>query len=139
MKNIVDDLDWEILKVLRSDSRISNVAIAGKLQISEGAVRQRISKLKKAGTITRFTIETSSRGLKALLEINIEVNVHTTKIAERIKGLDGVEKVYEISGDSDIMAVIDVSNTIELNDTIEKVRAMGHITNTRTKLILGEL
>ena len=139
MNQTVDDLDWEILKILKGDSRISNVSIAGKLKISEGSVRQRISKLKKSGVITKFTIETSSRGLKALLGINIEVNVHTTEIAKKIRSLDGVERVYEVSGDSDIVAVIDVSNTIELNDTIEAVRGMGHITNTRTKLVLGEI
>ncbi|MFO8052287.1 MAG: Lrp/AsnC family transcriptional regulator [Thermoplasmatota archaeon] len=139
MNRNIDDLDWEILKLLKTDSRRSNVSIASELGISEGSVRQRISKLKKKGTITRFTIDTSSRGLKALLEINIEINVHTSEIAERIKTLEGVEKVYEISGASDIVAIIDVSNTNELNDTIEAVRGMGHIMNTRTKLVLSEI
>jgi DNA-binding Lrp family transcriptional regulator len=139
MKENMDNLDWEILKVLKKDSRTSNVAIARELEVSEGMIRQRIGRMKRNGTITRFTVETSSRGLKAIIEINIAVNVHTTDIATAIRKLPGVEKVYEISGVSDIIALIDVSDTTMLNGTIEAIRAMGHITDTRTKLILGEL
>jgi DNA-binding Lrp family transcriptional regulator len=139
MKEIMDDLDWEILRILKKDSRTSNVAIARELEVSEGMIRQRIGRMRSSGAITRFTIETSSRGLKALIEVNIEVNVHTTDIAMKIKELPGVEKVFEISGVSDIVALIDVSDTAMLNETIESIRGMGHITNTRTKLVLGEI
>ncbi|MGA1794024.1 MAG: Lrp/AsnC family transcriptional regulator [Thermoplasmatota archaeon] len=133
------DLDREILKLLKEDSRRSNVSIAGELGISEGLVRQRIGRMREDGTIRKFSIETSSRGLKAIMEMNIEVNVHTTQIAEKIRALPGVEKVYETSGVTDIIAFLDVDDTAMLNDTIEAIRALGPITNTRTKLVLGEL
>jgi len=139
MKDIMGDLDWEILKILKRDSRTPNVAIARELEVSEGMIRQRIGRMKTSGIIRKFTVETSSRGLKALIEINIAVNVHTTDMAMRIRQLPGVEKVFEISGVSDIVALIDVSDTNMLNETIEAIRAIGHITNTRTKLVLGEL
>ncbi len=139
MRTPMDHLDWKIIKILRKDSRTSNVAIARELGVSEGMIRQRISRLRNEGIITSFTITTSSRGLKALIEINIEVNVHTTKIAKRILALDGVEKVYESSGDTDIIAFVDVTNTIELNEAIEGIRAIDMVTSTRTKMVLGEL
>jgi len=66
------------------------------------------------------------------------VNVLTGKIAKRIKALKGVERVYEISGDTDIMVIVDVANTIELNSTIEAIRALGNVRSTKTRLILGE-
>lgn len=135
----MDHLDWEIIKILRKDSRTSNVAIAREMGASEGMIRQRISRLRSEGIIQGFTITTSSRGLKALIEVNIEVNVHTTEIAKRILALQGVEKVYEISGDTDIIALVDVTNTIELNEAIEGIRAIDNVTSTRTKMVLGEL
>jgi Lrp/AsnC family transcriptional regulator for asnA, asnC and gidA len=139
MRKAMDHLDWEIIKTLRKDSRTSNVAIARELGVSEGMVRQRIFKLRSEGIIQSFTITTSSRGLKALIEINIEVNVHTTEIARRILALQGIEKVYEISGDTDIIALVDVTNTKELNEAIEGIRAIDDVTSTRTKMVLGEL
>ncbi len=138
MAEELDDLDWTILKMLKEDSRRTNVAIAGELKVSEGMVRQRIARLRSDGMVKRFTIETASRGLKAIVEVNIDVNVLTGKIAKRIKALKGVERVYEISGDTDIMVIVDVANTIELNTTIEAIRALGNVRSTKTRLILGE-
>lgn len=139
MSRKVDEIDLEIMGILKENSRASNVAIARKLGISEGSVRQRIGKLKRNGTIKRFTLVTSSKGLQAIIEINIEVNVHTTEIANMISSLDGVETVYEVSGDSDIVVLVDVTGTSELNETIEAIRAMDNVISTRTKLILGEI
>jgi DNA-binding Lrp family transcriptional regulator len=134
-----DELDMKIIDALRSNSRISNVAIAGRLKVSEGMVRQRISRMKREGLITGFTITTSSRGLKSMIDINTNINVHSTKIAGKISSISGVQSVFEVSGDTDIVAIIDVSNTIELNRAIEEIRAMENVVSTTTRLILGEL
>lgn len=139
MAGEIDELDWTIIRMLKEDSRRTNVAIAADLKVSEGMVRQRIARLRSEGIVKRFTIETASRGLKAIVEVNIDVNVLTGKIAKRIKNLNGVERVYEISGETDIMVIVDVSNTVELNTTIEAIRALGNVRSTKTRLILGEL
>jgi DNA-binding Lrp family transcriptional regulator len=138
MKAEIDDMDWRIIKILKQDSRKTNVAIANDLRASEGTVRQRIARLRHDGVITRFTIDIASKGLKAIIEVNIEVNVHATRIAKKIGSLAGVEKVFEISGESDILAIVDVSNTTDLNETIEAIRAMPDVKSTKTRLILGE-
>jgi Lrp/AsnC family transcriptional regulator of lysine biosynthesis len=134
----IDELDWTLIRMLKEDSRRTNVAIAAELKVSEGMVRQRIARLRNEGMVKKFTIETASRGLKAIVEVNIDVNVLTGKIAKRIKNLSGVERVYEISGETDIMVIVDVSNTVELNTTIESIRALGNVRSTKTRLILGE-
>lgn len=134
-----DKLDMDILEELKQNSRISNVAIAGKLKVSEGMVRQRITRMKRDGIITGFTIITSSKGLRSMIDINTDINVHSTKIAKAIRNIPGVETVFEVSGDSDIVAIIDVMNTPELNRAIEEIRAMENVVSTTTRLILGEL
>ena len=134
-----DDLDLKILGILKEDSRMTHVAIADRLDVSEGAVRQRIRKMVDGGLIRRFTVATSSQGIKAIVELGVRVNVHTTSIARIVKDIDGVEEVYEISGDSDIVAIVDVDDVAQLNDVIEKVRASDDVTSTTTKMILKEL
>lgn len=135
----MDDLDIRILDMLRENSRISNVAIANRLKVSEGMIRQRIGKLRRSGVIKQYTIKISSKGLKAIIDINTEINVHSSKIASVIRDLEGVETVYEVSGEVDIVAVIDVADTEELNETIESIRSMDNVISTRTKLILNEV
>ena len=134
-----DDLDMKILGFLKEDSRMTHVAIADRLDVSEGSVRQRIRKMVEGGLIRRFTVSTSSQGIKAIVELGVQVNVHTTSIAKKVKAIEGVEEVYEISGDSDIIAIVDVDDVAQLNDVIEKMRAGKSVTSTTTKMILKEL
>ena len=84
-------------------------------------------------------MSTSSQGIKAIVEMNVEVNVHTTSIAKKLIAIEGVDSVYEISGDSDIVTIIDVEDIGRLNEIIEKMRSMKHVLNTTTKMILKEL
>jgi DNA-binding Lrp family transcriptional regulator len=139
MKNAHDELDWKIIDILKRDARTSNVNIAKNLDVSEGMIRQRIKKLVDSGAIKRFTVVTQSLGLKAIIEVSVEVNVHTTKVANQIKVLEGIENVFEISGNRDIIAIVDVDNTLRLNDVIEEIRSMQNVENTETQLVLREI
>jgi len=134
-----DDLDWEILRSLRADSRSTNVEIARRLGVSEGMVRQRVKRMLQDGIVKKFTIETASKGLKAMIDVSVAINVHTSKVSRKIMSIDGVEKVYEVSGGTDVVVIIDVCNSYQLNDIIEKIRATENVTSTATKLVLNEL
>lgn len=139
MRNKIDDLDWEILSILKKDARTSYVNIAKALRSSEGMIRQRVKKLVGAGVIKKFTLVTALHGLKAIIDVGVEVNVHTTEIANQIKQISGVEYVYEVSGNQDIVAFVDVENALKLNDVIEDIRSMKNVQNTETKLVLKEI
>lgn len=139
MRNSIDDLDLIILNTLKEDARISYVNIAKKLNVSEGMIRQRVKKLLDSGIIKRFTIVTATYGLKAIIEISVGGNIHTTKVAENIKNIDGVKNVYEVSGNKDIVAIVDVDNSLKLNDVIEEIRSIKNVINTETQLILKEI
>ena len=54
----MDDLDVRILSILRNDGRTSFVDIAKEIGLTEGAVRVRVGKLSRDGTIKKFTIDT---------------------------------------------------------------------------------
>ena len=139
MRNALDELDWIILDTLKDDARTSYVNIAKKLSVSEGMIRQRVKKLIDNGHIKRFTIVTATYGLKAIIEVSVELNVHTTKVAQFIKNIDGVMNVFEVSGNRDIVALVEVDNALKLNDVIEDIRSMKNVKNTETQLVLKEI
>ncbi len=139
MRNPFDNLDWEILDILKLDARTSYVTIAKHLKVSEGMIRQRVKKLVDGGIIKRFTAVTATHGLKAIIEVSVAVNVHTTKVGSNIKKIQGVEYVYEVSGNRDIVAIVDVDNSLKLNDVIEEIRSMKNVHSTDTKLVLKEI
>ena len=94
--------------------------------------------MTEEGIIRGFTIKTSSRNVKALVEIRIDVNTDTQDIAKELAGYAGVTEVFEVTGDQDIIAIVDVESSQHLNDIIERVRRYDNILSTRTRLILKE-
>ncbi|KUE73823.1 AsnC family transcriptional regulator [Candidatus Methanomethylophilus sp. 1R26] len=134
----MDNLDKRILEIMKKDSRCPYVDIADQLGVSEGTVRSRVHKMTEDGVIRGFTIKTSSKNVKALVEVSIDVNTDTEEIARRMSEYDGVTEVFEVTGDQDIIAIVDVESTQNLNDIIEKVRKYDNVLSTRTRLILKE-
>jgi len=134
----MDDLDEHIIEVLKKDSRCPFVEIAEQLQVSEGTIRSRVRRMTDDGIIKGFTIKTSSRNVKAMVEIRIDVNTDTEDVAKTLADHEGVTEVYEVTGDQDIIAIVDVESSQQLNDIIEKVRHYDNILSTRTRLILKE-
>jgi len=134
----MDDLDENIIEVLKKDSRRPFVEVAEHLQVSEGTIRSRVRKMMDDGVIKGFTIKTSSRNVKAMVEIRVDVNTDTDAVAKTLAAQDGVTEVYEVTGDQDIIAIVDVESSQQLNDIIERVRRYDNILSTRTRLILKE-
>lgn len=135
----MDMIDEQIIAMLKKDARMPFVKIAKKLRTSEGTIRARVKKLTREGIIRSFTVKTASKNVKALVEIKIDVNINTTNISQRIRKMPGVEAVFEVSGEDDIVALIDVMSTVDLNAIIEDIRHLDHTVATKTRLILNEL
>ena len=135
----MDEIDEQILKLLKSNARMSYVDIAHTLKISEGTIRSRIKKLIEDGVITKFTIVTASKNIKSLIAVKININVNTSEISRKIKDIDGVETVFEISGEDDIVVIVNVADSEELNRIIESIRGISHTQTTKTSMILKEL
>lgn len=135
----MDEIDEKLLELLRADARESFVDLAKAMGTSEGTVRARLKRLMEDGIIRKFTIRTAGSNIKALIEIKVETNVHTSDISAKIAKWKGVEQVFEISGENDILVVAEAQNTLVLNDLIEKIREFPQVQATRSRLILKEV
>jgi len=134
----VDDLDTAILRILKDNARESFVAMAQVLGTSEGTIRARVKRLQDEGIIRRFTIQTAGQNVKALIEVRIETNVNTATLSSQIATWEGVERVWEVTGEQDLLVMVDVPSTAALNDIIERIRQFKETQATRSRLILKE-
>ena len=134
----MDDLDQEILDILRHDARAPYTAIAEQVGTSEGTVRNRVERLLEEGIIERFTVSTRTGNIKAMIEVSVKVNVHTTEITERMAEWDQVDFVWQVSGEADIVLVVDAADTGAVNQLITRARELEEVENTKTRLILDE-
>ena len=133
-----DGLDERLLETLRKNSRLSFVELASRLGTSEGTVRARLRRLTESGAIRAFTIRTATKNVKAMIDVKVDTNVNTLDISRRISKIRGVEGVWEVSGDWDIVVIVETMWTSELNEVIERIRKVPRTKSTQTRLILKE-
>ncbi len=134
----MDDLDREILSVLRRDARTPYTEIAERVGTSEGTVRNRVEQLVDDGIIERFTVATRTGNVQAMVEIGVDVNVDTGELTAELAVWSEVDFVWQVSGDEDIVLVVDAVDTAALNDLISRARERSEIVSTKTRLILEE-
>jgi len=134
----MDDLDRQILDILRRDARTPYTEIADRVGTSEGTVRNRVDQLNEKGIIERFTISTRTGNVKAMVEISVDVNVQTEGLTEQLAEWNPVDFVWQVSGEEDIVLVVDAADTSSLNDLITRVRELTEVESTKTRLILDE-
>jgi len=133
----MDEIDQQVIKILKENARTTYVEIGRLLKLSEGTVRNRVQALIDSGVITKFTIEVSlSVGIRALIMASIEPTTPTLQVSNIIGELNGIEKIYEVTGEYEIVCVVTSANIEGLNQTIEDIRAIPGVTSTNTIIVL---
>jgi DNA-binding Lrp family transcriptional regulator len=134
----MDSLDREILDILRRDARTPYTEIAEQVGTSEGTVRNRVERMTEAGVIERFTIATRTGNVKAMIEIGVDVDVDTHEVADRVAEWKKVDFVWQVSGEADMVLVVDATDTRGVNELITRARELDEVVDTKTRLILDE-
>lgn len=130
----MDEVDREILRLLKENSRRSYIEIGRKVSLSEGAVRRRVKNLVKEGLITRFTIEVRNE-----VEGIVLIKTHPSKtrdVSEKVKKLSN--KVFEVSGEFDVASLLSASTIDEMNELVDEIRRLPGVLSTNTLIKLVE-
>jgi DNA-binding Lrp family transcriptional regulator len=140
MLNNVDSFDEKIIKILQNDARKPFVEIANTIGLSESAVRRRIKNLTDNNIIKKFTIEiNNSEKTSAITLISVASSSDTSTVTSKMLNLEGVDVVYEITGQYDIAAIISAPAISEINSYIDEVRKIEGVSDTNTVIILKTL
>ena len=131
-----DNTDEKILGFLRDDSRGSFVEIGKKLKLSESAIRRRVKNMVDNGAITKFTVEEGGDQPEALVLVSADSSIDTSKVSLKLTKLDGIKKIYEITGQYDICVIVQASTINDINACIDDLRKISGVTDTNTVIIL---
>lgn len=134
----MNDIDRKILEELKKNARVSFVEIGRKLGITEGTVRYRVSSLMKKGVIKKFTVETYEEGIRSIVMVRLVPQADIHQIYSKIMEIRGVERVYEVAGDFDMVILVRASDSKNLNKILDAVRAVNGIVLTRSYVVLQE-
>ncbi len=89
-----------------------------------------------AELVTGREIDVIPHDLSALVMVEVELQVYTSSVVRRLRGFASVSHVYEITGDYDVSAFVNVENVMALNNLIEEIRTVPGVKRTETRLVL---
>jgi DNA-binding Lrp family transcriptional regulator len=89
-----------------------------------------------AEKVTGRNIDVIPKDINALINISVESHVYTSAVVRRLKNLQNITSVFEITGVFDISVYCKVANTAELNNFIEQIRSIQGVKTTETSLVL---
>lgn len=137
MSNLLDPIDEKIISILKVNSRQPFVEIAKEIGLSESAVRRRVKNLMDTKIVKRFTVELDNKNrTSAITLISVTSTSDTSTVSTALMSLNGVEVIYEITGQYDIAAIISSSSVAEINRCIDDVRRIEGVSDTNTVIVL---
>ncbi|PSQ39272.1 AsnC family transcriptional regulator [Halobacteriales archaeon SW_5_70_135] len=134
----MDDLDRAILAELNADARTPYTEIAERVGTSEGTVRNRVEGMLDDGVIERFTVTTRTGNLRAMVEIDVAVDVDARALSAALAEWQDVDFVWQVGGERDVVFVVDAADTDRLNDIISRARERSEVRDVVSRLILEE-
>ena len=136
----IAEIDRAILAELRKNGRMSYVDLAAQVEASERTVRTHIRNMEENGTIRGYTIREGGVGLTALVRIKVAPGSEIGSFASEVTGWDGIEIIYEVSGEADLVALVHVDDTMALRKLLDKMwlAAPNEIASTTTELVMEQ-
>ena len=135
-----DELDSQIIELLKEDARYSVRKLAVKLNVSPATVAARIVKLEKNRIILGYEAAVDysklDRDFIALTELTIRKGA-LLEVQKKIAMMPGVEAVYDVTGNSDSMALCRCKNRTEYSALVKKILAIENVERANTHVILN--
>jgi len=136
---MADEVDIELLDVLKENSRMSFANLGRKINLSPSAVRERIQKLEDTGIIKKYGIKIDYKQIGYDLEAIILLKVFHGQLKNLltiITTFPEVKEAYRITGNQNIHVKVVVKNQLYLQKLIDQLMIYG---DTNTFLILSEI
>nr|WP_249213462.1 Lrp/AsnC family transcriptional regulator [Tatumella sp. JGM118] len=117
----MDRFDIAILKILQQDSSVSNVVLAGKINLSPPACLRRVERLKQNGFITRHVAILNPQALKAGLVVMIGVVLDRSTpetfndFEDAVRNIRGCMECHMVSGEFDYIMLIRTADNQSFN------------------------
>ena len=135
----MDNIDQQLLSLLRKDARASVATLAQKLGVSRGTVTNRVTKLEDAGIIVGYTVmlrpDAQPGEISAWMSIAVEGN-ETRSVIASLLGEPGVATLHDTNGRWDLLAELRAPNLAGLSKVLERIRLIRGISSTETSIHL---
>jgi DNA-binding Lrp family transcriptional regulator len=139
----MDDIDRQIVALLRQDARRSFQNIGLRVSLSAPAVKRRVDRLQADGVIRGYSARVDPGrfgwGAHAVVALYCEGRMAAAEVADAIEHHPEVEAAYTVAGDASAIMHVRARDTSHLEATLERIRDHPGVTRTQTQIVLSTL
>jgi DNA-binding Lrp family transcriptional regulator len=136
----MDDLDRQLVALLRSNARLPAATIARQLRVARATVQNRIARLEREGVIAGYTVRLATaddgRRIAALMLIAVEGN-KVEKVLHSLRGDAAVATLHTTNGRWDIVAELRADSLEEFDRVLSRIRRIEGVASSETNLLLS--
>lgn len=135
----MDQLDQQLVTLLRHDGRRSVSDLAVELGVSRATVRARMERLQRSGDILGYTVilraDAVELPVRAVMMIEIEGHV-LEKVIRQLGGFPEVLAIHTTNGRWDLVVELGASTLTDFDSVLRRIRLLPGITGSDTSLLL---
>jgi Lrp/AsnC family transcriptional regulator, leucine-responsive regulatory protein len=136
----LDEIDHQIIELLREDARRTLADIASRVNLSPAPVKRRIDRLEQLGVITGYTVSVDHAligpSIEAFTELRFAGDADIDEILGSIEQIPEIREVFTMAGDPDALLRIRVTDVEHLKAVVNLLRRTGRVTGTKTLMVL---
>lgn len=136
----MDDIDRQLISLLRKDARLPVATLAAKLRVSRGTVTNRLRRLEDDRVIVGYTLQlrpdAEPHRIRAWMGVQVEGNQSREVIASLL-GEPGVAALHDTNGRWDLLAELRAESMPDLSEVLERIRLVKGIRTTETNILLA--
>lgn len=139
----MDDIDQQIVALLRENARRSFQAIGSRVALSAPAVKRRVDRLEARGVIRSYAavVDPASMGwhTHAHVALYCEGRMAAAEVRSAVEEHPEVEAAYTVAGEASAILHVRARDTQHLEETLERIRDTPGIIRTHTQVVLSTL
>ncbi|KPZ73692.1 Regulatory protein AsnC [Pseudoalteromonas sp. P1-26] len=136
---MITSQDEKLLAILRTNARASISDLARALNLSRSTVQSRMLKLEDTGVIKGYSVDYGDAYLSQMVSAHVSIKVKqklTTKTNLELKQIDAISQLYAISGEFDLIAVVQAQNLEKLSHLLDDIGNLDGVERTTSSVIL---
>jgi DNA-binding Lrp family transcriptional regulator len=136
----LDDIDRDLIALLRDHARMPVAAIAKKLKIARGTVQNRMARLERDGVIVGYTVRlrpnVERHRIRAIMSIEVAGH-HGEAVGRALRGNPNVVALHSTNGRWDFVAEVRADHLESFDVVLNAIRSIEGISNTETGILLS--
>ncbi|WP_119306115.1 Lrp/AsnC family transcriptional regulator [Cohaesibacter haloalkalitolerans] len=141
-KHIFDQLDKDLISLLRHDGRAPLSKLADILHVSRGTVQNRLDRLMESGAVLGFTVRVREDyeldGIRAIMLIEV-VGKSTSQVIRKLRGMPELHTLHTTNGAWDLVAEIQAASLSDFDRVLREVRLIEGVLNSETSILLSTI